>query len=291
VETWPNFFIVGASKSGTTSLDAYLNEIPEVYMSPKKEPRHFHNFLHEPYLKRIKETSKYLSLFKKVQNEKAIGEASPTYLFDPDSPKLIKKSVPHARIIIILRDPVERSFSHYLMLKVTGRETESFHQVIQRGIKREKNSKEYNACLDRGLYFNQVRRYFEIFGQDKIKVLIFEEFFKDPEKTIKEILDFLDVKSESLSKIEKSYNVYREPTGKAAELILKNSILDKIAVNVIPQNIRRRLKESLTEKPKEKPKMSEMDRHSLESYYYQEVKNLQQLLRRTLPWNWITKSI
>jgi len=281
---WPNFFIVGASKSGTTSLYAYLNENPEVYMSPIKEPRYFHNFIHETYLKRIKETSKYLRLFKKVRNEKAIGEASPTYLFDPDSPKLIKKAVPHARIIIILRDPVKRSFSHYLMHKNNGRETESFYQVIQRGIKREKNSKEYNPCLDRGLYFNQVSRYFEIFGRDKVKVLIFEEFIKDPKKTIKEILDFLDVKSEILSKILKTYNVYREPTGKAAKLILKSSTIDKIAVSLIPQSIRRRLKETITEKPKEKPIMTEMDRLSLESFYYQDVKNLQNLLQRRLPW-------
>jgi len=289
MEIWPNFFIVGALKSGTTSLDAYLNEIPEVYMSPVKEPRHFNNFYDELYLKRIKETSKYLSLFKKVQNEKAIGEASPTYLFDPDSPKLIKKAVPHARIIISLRDPVERAFSHYLMQKNNGRETESFHQVIQRGAKRGKNSK-YNACLDPGLYFNQVSRYFEIFGRDKVKVLIFEEFIKDPKKTIKEILDFLDVKSESLPKIKNTYNVYREPTGKVADLILKSSTVDKIAVRFIPQSTRRRLKQAITKKPKEKPIMTEMDRLSLESFYYQDVKNLQQLLQRTLPWNWITKS-
>jgi len=121
--------------------------------------------------------------------------------------------------------------------------------------------------------------------------LIFEEFIKDPKKTIKEILDFLDVKSEIMSKILKTYNVYREPTGKAAELILKSSTIDKIAVSLIPKSIRRRLKDTITEKPKEKPIMTEMDRLSLESFYYQDVKNLQQLLRRTLPWNWITKSI
>jgi len=289
VEIWPNFFIVGASKSGTTTLYEYLNEIPEIYMSPIKEPLYFHSFIHESHMKRIEDTSKYLSLFKNVKNEKAIGEASPTYLFYPESPKLIKNAVPNARIIIILREPVERAFSHYLMQKNNGTETESFHQVVQRGLNRSQNSNEYVPCLDRGKYHDQVSRYFKIFGHDKVKVLIFEEFIKDPLGTIKQTLDFLKIKSEPPSKIIQTYNEFREPTGKISKLILKSSISKKIASELIPQSMRRRLKETITEKPKEKPIMTEMDRLALESFYYQDVNNLQQLLGKSLPWNWITK--
>ena len=117
MEKWPNLFIVGAMKSGTTSLYEYLNVIPRIYMSPIKEPKYFHmkGYGKEVNVKRISDKKNYLNLFEKVNTEKIIGEASPDYLFDPNSPRLIHKKVPNANIIICLRDPVERTFSHYLM--------------------------------------------------------------------------------------------------------------------------------------------------------------------------------
>ena len=110
METWPNFFIVGAPKSGTTSLYEYLKQIPQVYMSPVKEPHYFSKSIvpDNHFLKPIRDKKKYLNLFEGAKNEIAIGEASPTYLADPEAPKLIHELVPNAHIIIILRDPIER---------------------------------------------------------------------------------------------------------------------------------------------------------------------------------------
>ena len=130
---WPNFFIVGAPRSGTTSLYEYLKEVPEVFMSPVKEPNFFNLsvendlFLSKP----IREKKKYLDLFKNVKDEKAIGEASPTYLWDPKTPKLIHEIIPDAKIIISLRDPVERTFSHYLMYFRNGIMKDSFYNELQ----------------------------------------------------------------------------------------------------------------------------------------------------------------
>ena len=109
---WPNFFIVGAAKAGTTSLYQYLKQIPGIYMSPVKEPHYFSRRVipDDHHYRPIRDKEKYLSLFKKVNNEKVVGEASPTYLRDPEAPRLIHQVSPNARILISLRDPIERPF-------------------------------------------------------------------------------------------------------------------------------------------------------------------------------------
>ena len=96
---WPNFFIVGAPRAGTTSLYEYLKNTPDVYLSKIKEPYYFSSFKHlqkpkHPFLKK----EKYLALFKKVKNEIAIGEASTGYLWDPKTPFLIHELLPKSKI-------------------------------------------------------------------------------------------------------------------------------------------------------------------------------------------------
>ncbi|MEX0656428.1 MAG: sulfotransferase domain-containing protein, partial [Nitrosopumilaceae archaeon] len=121
-ELWPNFFIVGADKAGTSSLYAYLMNIPGIFMSRYKEPNYFSTmtFGDNHDLRPIRDKKKYLELFKNVKNEKIVGEASPSYLGDKEAPKLIHKVSPEAKILICLRDPVERVYSHYLMLDRLG---------------------------------------------------------------------------------------------------------------------------------------------------------------------------
>ena len=117
-EIWPNFFIVGAPRSGTTFLYHYLNQISGIFMCPVKEPNYFAASINpkRKLIKPIRSKEKYLKLFENVENETAIGEASPTYLWDPQAPKLIHEKIPNAKFIFILRNPIERAFSHYLFL-------------------------------------------------------------------------------------------------------------------------------------------------------------------------------
>jgi len=118
MERWPNFFIVGTAKAGTTSLYEYFKDIPGIYMSPVKEPSYFSHALippGAPKRKRIQNKNEYLKLFEDVKNEKVIGEASPGYLVYPEVAKWIHEIAPTAKILISLRDPVERLFSSYLM--------------------------------------------------------------------------------------------------------------------------------------------------------------------------------
>jgi len=113
MDRWPNFFIVGTGKAGTTSLYEYLKQVPGIFMSPEKEPNYFsHVAIHkdDPHRFMIRDKKKYLELFKNVKNEKIIGEATPTYFRDPNAAYLIHKVSPNAKILITLRNPIDNNF-------------------------------------------------------------------------------------------------------------------------------------------------------------------------------------
>src|ERR687894_3261543 len=114
--TMPNFFIIGAQKAGTTSLYYYLKQHPQIYMSPRKEP-HFFKGMHSELRKSgrglppVTDLGDYQALFRGVTDEKAIGEASASYLYSPKAPALIKSSIPDAKLIAVLRNPADRAYS------------------------------------------------------------------------------------------------------------------------------------------------------------------------------------
>jgi len=291
LEIWPNFFIVGAGKSGTTSLYAYLKDTPGIYMSAEKEPRYFHEHNVDVYLARpemrISNKTKYLKLFQNAKNEKVIGEASPSYLRDPETPKLIHNVVPDAKIIILLRDPVERAFSNYLMRRSNGQEKRTFHDMILDSLdNRKKDDKEYNLSLDPGLYVNQVKRYLDMFGTKNVRIWTFEEFIEKPKKIVKDILEFLEIDSHPPDSIGKTFNPYGTPRGKIGQYIVENRKIIKLSNRLIPQNIRWRLKQDILLKREKKPILVKEDRLILEDFYREDVKKLQILLNREFPWGW-----
>jgi len=153
MEQWPNLFIVGAPKAGTSSLYVYLAHIPGIFMSQVKEPNYFSRKTIPDHsrVKPIRDKSKYLGLFKKVKDEKIIGEASPSYLSDPEAPKLIHDIIPDAKIITSLRDPVERTLSFYLMHARSGLVKGSFHEELQKSLKHVRAYNQISLRLETGL--------------------------------------------------------------------------------------------------------------------------------------------
>ncbi len=292
MNVWPNFFIIGVAKAGTTSLYAYLKNTPNVFMSSEKEPGYFHgDIIPRKESRRMRKQSDYLKLFNKATNEKAIGEASPGYLTDPESAKLIHEAVPNAKIIALLRDPVNRAFSHYLMRRTKGVVKQTFHEVITKSISNEKKGIviEYNFVLFPGLYTNNLRKFQDMFGINNVKILVFEEFVKEPKKIVKEVLRFLEVDAEPPDTIEKTYNVYGAPRGKYTQIILSSDILFKFARRFIPQSLRWEVRQKVLLKKEEKPKLADEDRAILEDFYREDAENLQVLLKRKLPWPWISQ--
>jgi len=288
MERWPNFFIVGAPKAGTTSLYAYLSKIPGIFMPSSKEPHFFSiNTMPENHPSQpVRDRKKYLSLFKKAKEYDIVGEASPSYLSDPDAPKLIHQEVPTAKIIIMLRDPVDRAYSHYLMLRRFGRTSLSFYDQIQKELKEKIDNSTPKIRLEFGLCSENTQRYMEQFGKKQVKIIIFEEFIQKTRDSFQEVLRFLGSNYEVDEEFDFSvHNPYAIPRGKMAQNVLNNRVIKKISISLFPALTREYLAQKFLTKTQQKPKMKNEDKEFLAKYYKKDVNNLQHLLGRTLPWN------
>jgi hypothetical protein len=200
--TRPNFLIVGAAKSGTTSLYRYLRQHPDIFMPEWKE---LSLFIGDPYgpLHKAKNHSYYQKAFSKLGNQSAVGEASTAYLFDQAAPRIIKEQLGTVRIIISLRDPVAMSYSLYNhQLRREGETIENFEAALAKEDDRRKDPEFKKKCYgwhanyyyyQRGLYYHQVKRYLDIFGKENILIVIFEEFVDSVPRKVKEIYRFLQV--------------------------------------------------------------------------------------------------
>jgi len=287
MERWPNFFIAGVPRAGTTSLYYYLKDIPEIYMSPEKEPNYFSikTIPEDHPMVPIRNKRKYLELFKNVKDEKIIGEATPDYLADPDAPKLIHEVSPKAKILISLRNPIERLFSHYLMLKGVGGLPISFHELIQKELNHEFNYGKFRLPLETSFYSKNVKRLIDIFGKDQVKIIIFEDLISEPKSVLLDILKFLDINTTLKNFKAEIYNPYSITRGKISQKIITNMKVRKFAKSrIIPMSARRFIRNKIFMKKQTKHKMNDSDRHFLEKYYIDDVKELKELLNRELPW-------
>ncbi len=295
MRVWPNLLIVGTGKAGTTSLHEYLNNIPGIYMSKIKEPYFFSPVTKPNHPTRIKfqDENDYLSLFSDVKQEKIIGESSASYLSDPEAPGLIHQRISQAKIIISLRDPVERAFSHFLMNKSYGLTKTNFHDEILNEIKNGTNYTKTNIGLNDGLYSIHVKKYLDIFSLNQVKILIFEEWIKDPKKTLNEVLKFLGLDFNLTNFNVKVFNPYREirtltPRGPISKLFLKNDNIRKFSKKVLPNSFRDFLKKNILmnshTKPTIKPMMDEKEKQLLVEFYKNDVQKLKVILGRDLPW-------
>jgi hypothetical protein len=197
---WPNLFIVGAVKAGTTSLYRYLNQHPDIYMSPTKEPDYF--------TQDDADTDAYLRLFEGASEEKILGEATPWYLSRPGTAERIKRACPDAKVIIMLREPVSRAYSHYLMDVRNDMQTSDVWEAVQKDYRVPEH-----GYVKLGLYCQQVARYIDVFG-DHVLVVFFEELVRDPRGTLEGVLDFLGVDPGHAAAVElEVYNAYRRFRG------------------------------------------------------------------------------
>jgi len=286
MEQWPNLFIVGASKSATSTLYVYLSKVPGICMSTIKEPNYFSVKIYPgDEVQVIRDKKQYLSLFNIGNDDKIIGEASPEYLADSEAPNLIHKVSPNAKIIIILRDPVERAYSYYFMFVRHGRIKNSFHDEVQLALKNKKKGIKSNfGLLESGLYSEGVKRYLDTFGSKQVKILIFDEFIKNQKESLEEVLAFLglnylfdDFKVDQYNK----FGIVRFPL---AQKILRNRKLKYMLEKVLPKTVRKVGRDKILLKQQTKPKMNEKDRKSLVNFYKEDVEKLQNILGQRLPW-------
>ncbi len=293
----PNFLIVGAAKSGTTALYYFLKAHPEIYMSPVKEPKFItSNFLKYPFngpgdyeieKKIIKRFEDYCLLFKKVTLEKAIGEASADNLYYyEDSIHYIKKFLREPKIIIILRNPVERAYSAYLHLVRDGRERLSFEEALEREEERMKKNWEFIWFYkDVGFYYAQVKAYLNSF--EKVKVCLYEDLQNAPSTLLKEIYTFLEVDPNFVQDTSAKYNISGVPLSRRFHnfLINSNPLKEKTKslLNIFfTEEQLGRMVEFLKVKNLYKPRIKKETREYLKKLYREDILKLQELINRDL---------
>ena len=181
--TLPNFLIIGASRSGTTSLYAYFRQHPDIYMSPVKEPMYYWPEGSAEYDYGVTTREAYERLFDGVTTERAIGEASPQYLRGATAPERIAADLPGVRLIVSLRNPADRAYSSYLGRLRGGKE--------RRGVAEALRPDGYYCQTS--VYYPQLVRYFERFDRARIKVIIFEDLAARTHEVLRELYEFLGV--------------------------------------------------------------------------------------------------
>ncbi|NIR50443.1 sulfotransferase [candidate division KSB1 bacterium] len=293
----PNFLIVGAARSGTTSLYHYLKQHPHIYMSPVKET-HFitAQFLGLPQkgpTERVRNThiiqdfESYQKLFADVAGEQCIGEASADYLYYyKKAIPTIKKFLGECKIIITLRNPIERAFSSYMYLKRLGYEQLSFEDAIREEPRRLEMGYSYLWRLKSvGLYYKQVAAYLNSFKS--VGVFFFDELQSQPAKIVADAYSFLGVDDTFRPKTNVTYNASGTPKNSVLfdfltrENLFKKS-LKPLVDRIFPEERRMHVIEKMKYALLKKTTMLPETRDKLVSFYRNDIERLQELLDKDL---------
>lgn len=197
----PNFFIVGAPKSATTSMHYYLRQHPEIFMSIPKEPFYFGSDLDSHQLK-TRDRREYHSFFQETHSEKYRGESTVWYLYSETAHREIKQYNPDSKILIMLRNPVDAAHAMHSQFLFSGNEPiEDFEKAMKAEARRRRGENIHSAVyFPEGLFYRkvfsyapQVRRYIETFGSDQVKVLLLKDLKSDTTDCYQDVLEFLGV--------------------------------------------------------------------------------------------------
>lgn len=287
----PNFLIIGAAKAGTTALYEYLKQHPQIYMSHEKEPKFFAlegeklDFRGPHDQENINRTAitdieTYRKLFQGVSNEIAIGEASPLYLYSPKAPARIKNYIPDVKLIAILRNPVDRAYSGYMMHLGLGWETTSdFTQALQEEEMRIRNNWGWGHYVNVGFYYLQLKRYFDTFNPDQIKVYLYDDLKANPIAMLQNIFQFLNVDESFIPDITIRHNISGIPKNNFLATLIKSvKPLNPILKQLFPSDLRQNIKNKILTKPQ----LSIDVRKQLIEVYREDILNLQNLIHRDL---------
>jgi hypothetical protein len=307
----PDFFIVGAPKAGTTSLYHYLDQHPEIYMSPMKEPCHFSTeirprffsdklreqveqelaglgrYLAGPVLEKraggiVENWDDYLRLFAAANGHKVAGEASVCYLWSVSAPKNIHARVPAAKILMFLRNPADRAFSQY----VHGVSAGWIHQSLRAHIEANLRNRDQRFGMDfpfleMGLYYAQVKRYRDLFPAANLYIGFYEDYRDRPQDTLADVLRFLEVDDTFQPDMSARHLEVGMPRSTGASHVLKSTGLWQRARRLCPPQLLP-LARRLAHRPRKEVRLNPRDRAFLTGYYREDVGKLAALLNRDL---------
>jgi len=272
----PNFLVIGAARSGTTSLYHNLSAHPQIFMSLKKEPQFFTSNWDKGF-------DWYTQWFTSQTTETAVGEASMTYTYPTyaaTAPARIAKHLPDARLIYLLRSPVERTFSHYNYYRYYSQvEKREFADAIA----------ERDIYLKTSLYFKWIQRYLQYFPPENLLIVLFEEMVASPAEELAKIFTFLEVDSTFVpshaetktnatfkARNEIVFNLYRRFSLSRSRMWLESFVPEK-ARPILRNQIR-----GVLGGQKKPPALSPDMKQHLRTYFEPEIQRLESFLGRNL---------
>ena len=294
--TLPNFLLIGAAKSGTTALHAYLQQHPDIFLASPKELRFFSytgpypEDLEEKYIHRgVTTLEEYQRHFEDPGSARIIGEASPMYLYTPGTAERIKNLIPDVKLLAILRNPVDRAFSAFTHALRDWTETEaSFEEALKKEPERIRAGWgilwHYTQA---GFYAQQLRRYYDIFNKDQIKVVLYDDLAADAMSLCQAVFEYLGVDASFEPDLSKRPNVSGFPKNSVfhqfmERLFMKDNAIKRISQQLFPKAFRRRVMESLRRINMEKRAMPESIRQDLISLFREDIQQLERLINRDL---------
>jgi len=296
-ERLPNFLVLGTAKAGTSSLYAYLKQHPDVYLSPTTELNFFAheggdlNFGGPGDLKYLWEDSlvatfeEYSQQFGDVDGESAVGEVSTHNLYCPQAVDVIKRYVPSAKLIAVLRNPAERAFSAFAHMVRDGREeTNDFRIALAREPERIRDNWEplwhYKSM---GFYGAQLSRYFDAFDAKQIRVYIYDDFVARPLEVMRDIFGFIGVDPSFAPDMSEKINVSVMPRSRQLEkMMMGRNLVRSVLRSFVPASVRPQIRSFLLDSNVKRLRMDPQMRRELSNDYREDIRLLERLLGRDL---------
>lgn len=286
----PTFLIIGAAKSGTTSIFQWLCEHPEVFVPATKEINYFawsddeaERKVHDRYTItkfHAKTLDEYKALFSGMSNEKAAGEGSPMYMTSPVAHENIRRHIPDAKLIVALRNPADRAISSYFMNIGLGKEKRSIDEVFSRP------EQEYYVYA--GEYRRLLEHYYELFPREQIRVVLFDELTADPLSVMHELCQYVGVDTDFRPRVEQVHKKGGLPANLASKktLAIINSVsrspLARMIKRNLPCSFRARARTRIEGSLMIQSKADRYIRQRLVEYYAPGIDALGQLIERDL---------
>ena len=292
----PDFFIIGAAKSGSTSLWYFLGQHSDIFMTDDIAYKELGYFC---FNYGCNDLQTYSTYFNSANKGQLVGEACHAYISSPESAELIWKLNPNAKIIAILRNPIERAFSLYSWMVENGYEYLSFNKAIKREKKILSNSEIVNKkfmhsyfrnylYLNSGLYYNQIKNYYRLFESKNIFISTSEDLKNNTEETLQEILKFLGVENVNFKFERTNQNVSEHGYIPILNFFNKNYVpyfLQKIRISKnrihMIQNVFNKYV-----KTGELKKLDTNAKSELITYYRDDILKTSQLIKKDLS-NWL----
>ena len=290
-KTLPNFLIIGAAKAGTTALHKYLQQHPQIYMTPNKETNFFAfegqeiNFqgIGDEALKdfSITDLETYQEQFAGVAKESAIGEACPSYLYYSQAAPRIKQYIPNTRLIVILRNPIDRAYANFLHTVRDDREPHTdFALALQDEATRIKNNWEWFwHYVQVGFYGKQLQHYYEIFSENQIKVYLYEDLKENAIALLQDIFRWLKVDDTFVPDMALRPNKSGMPKNKLLHQVLtKPNPVKTLLKPLFPAKLRQKIQHQNLNTPQ----LSQEVRQQLLDVYRADILQCQDLIDRDL---------